>query len=72
MPPACFPKLHLPKLMSLSGDQGAKALLSKIPDSGMVKTSPDILRDVDTLADLNRLSTGAGPALRQNRVSLSR
>lgn len=55
MPPACFPKIDFPDLMSLSGDQGARPLLSRIPPGRLIKTAPAILQDVDTLADLNRL-----------------
>lgn len=56
MPPACFPERHFPELTSLSGDQGAKHLLSSIPDRNLVTAPPDVLQDVDTHADLERLA----------------
>ena len=49
MPPAIFPKSRFPKLMALTGDQGARLLLR---DAIGVPTDPGLLADIDTQGDL--------------------
>jgi len=52
MPPACFPASWFPKLLSLSGDNGASRLLKELPKSAIVAAPQAILRDIDTLEDM--------------------
>jgi molybdenum cofactor cytidylyltransferase len=49
MPPAFFPRAYWPQLLTVSGDQGARALLQ---NARLVTASAASLRDIDTQADL--------------------
>jgi molybdenum cofactor cytidylyltransferase len=53
MPPAIFPRAHWSTLNALTGDSGARTLLR---DAICIQSSPDMLADIDTRADLNRSS----------------
>jgi molybdenum cofactor cytidylyltransferase len=53
MPPALFPRGVWPTLATLSGDDGARALLR---DATIIQGTPEMLVDIDTRADLNRSS----------------
>lgn len=54
--PACFTSDFFPALESLSGDRGAAALLRDNEATVRIDVDPDELQDVDTPADLRRLS----------------
>ncbi len=53
MPPALFPRRLFTALASLSGDTGARALLK---NATVVPGDANMLADIDTQADLNRMS----------------
>lgn len=50
--PVAFGRRHLPALLQLGGDQGARALLKAFPVAEVNVDDPGILRDIDTPADL--------------------
>lgn len=50
--PVAFGGLHLPALLALRGEHGARALLKSAPVAEVVVDDPGILRDIDTPADL--------------------
>lgn len=56
MPPACFPGPHIQALTSLSGDRGAASLLADLPPDRLVAAPQGMLADIDTAADLERMS----------------
>lgn len=58
MPPACFPASLIPDLLALHGDHGAGSLLRALPSSALVDVPADLLRDVDTPANLSALGAG--------------
>ena len=51
--PVAFGRLHLPALLALRGEQGARALLTRYPVHEVRVDDPGVLQDVDTPADLN-------------------
>jgi molybdenum cofactor cytidylyltransferase len=50
--PVAFGAEHLPALLALQGDQGARGLLKSCPVTEIAVSDPGIFRDVDTPADL--------------------
>jgi molybdenum cofactor cytidylyltransferase len=50
--PVAFGAVHLPALLDLHGDQGARGLLQTSHVTAVPVRDPGILRDVDTLGDL--------------------
>lgn len=52
MPPACFPASTFGRLLALSGDNGARALLSGLSGDALVMAAEGVLRDIDTPEDL--------------------
>lgn len=50
--PVGFSRLHLPALLALSGDAGARALLAAHPVTAIEVDDPGVLRDIDTPRDL--------------------
>lgn len=50
--PVAFSRFHLPLLLALSGDQGARAILKSHPVRAVDVDDAGILRDVDTPDDL--------------------
>lgn len=55
--PVAFGRTHLPALMQLRGDQGARHLLAASPLTLIPVNDPGILFDIDTAADLGTPST---------------
>ena len=54
-PPAFIGRSHFPELLSLRGDQGARALLSR---AEQIETRGHYLRDIDTAEDLASVPVG--------------
>ena len=50
--PVAFGAGHLPALLALQGDQGARGLLKSCPVTEIEVNDPGIFRDIDTPADL--------------------
>ncbi|KQQ93580.1 NTP transferase domain-containing protein [Massilia sp. Leaf139] len=50
--PVAFGLRHLPALLALEGEYGARALLKSAPVTEVAVDDPGILRDIDTPADL--------------------
>ncbi len=50
--PVAFGRRHLPRLLQLTGDQGARALLQEFPVTELAVDDPGIFADIDTPADL--------------------
>jgi molybdenum cofactor cytidylyltransferase len=50
--PVAFGALHLPALLALHGDQGARGILKSQPVTEVAVDDPGIFRDIDTSADL--------------------
>lgn len=50
--PVAFSRLHLPRLLQLSGDQGARSLLRTFAVVETAVDDPGIHRDIDTIDDL--------------------
>ncbi|WP_295992871.1 nucleotidyltransferase family protein [Rugamonas sp.] len=50
--PVAFSHFHLPLLLALDGDQGARAILKSHAVQDVVVDDPGVLRDIDTPADL--------------------
>lgn len=50
--PVAFGALHLPALLALQGEHGARALLKTAPVTEVAVNDPGILRDIDTPGDL--------------------
>lgn len=50
--PVAFSHFHLPLLLALDGDQGARAILKSHAVRDVVVDDPGVLRDIDTPADL--------------------
>jgi molybdenum cofactor cytidylyltransferase len=51
--PVAFSRVHLPRLLELNGDQGARSLLKACPVREVVVDDRGILRDIDSEADLS-------------------
>lgn len=52
--PVAFGRRHLPQLLLLQGDRGARELLKEHPVVDVMVDDPGIVRDIDTPADLDR------------------
>ncbi|GJL90956.1 nucleotidyltransferase family protein [Hyphococcus sp.] len=52
MPPALFGEQWFERLLTLSGDQGAKILLRDVPAHASVEATKRMLTDIDVIADL--------------------
>jgi molybdenum cofactor cytidylyltransferase len=50
--PVAFSRRHLPQLLTLQGDRGARELLKAYPVVEVMVDDPGIVRDIDTPADL--------------------
>lgn len=50
--PVAFSRAHLPDLLELRGDEGARRLLKVFPVSEIATDDPGICRDIDSTADL--------------------
>jgi molybdenum cofactor cytidylyltransferase len=50
--PVAFCRVHLPRLMELHGDQGARSLLKSFPVTEVEVADHGIVRDIDNEADL--------------------
>ncbi len=50
--PVGFSRVHLPLLLALQGDQGARSILRQHPVQDVEVADVGILQDIDTLADL--------------------
>jgi molybdenum cofactor cytidylyltransferase len=50
--PVAFSREHLPRLLRLEGDRGARGLLQEFPVREVRVDDPGILRDIDTPEDL--------------------
>jgi molybdenum cofactor cytidylyltransferase len=50
--PVGFGRAHLPALLALEGDQGARGILKAHPVTEILVDDPGIFRDIDTSADL--------------------
>ena len=55
--PALFPDAILPKLRTLSGDQGAGPLLTAMADLALIEAPAEALLDIDRPEDLPRAET---------------
>ena len=55
--PVAFGAFHLPLLLALSGDQGARAILKSHAVSELVVDDPGVVRDIDTPGDLSGAAT---------------
>ncbi len=56
--PAGFARDLLPRLATLSGDEGGRAIVASLERVEVAVDDAGVLRDVDTLADLNGLKIG--------------
>jgi molybdenum cofactor cytidylyltransferase len=50
--PVGFSRRHLPPLLRLEGDRGARDLLHAYPITAVIVDDPGVLRDIDTAQDL--------------------
>ncbi len=50
--PVAFSRKHLPELLRLTGDEGARRLLATLPATKVVTNDAGICKDIDTAADL--------------------
>ena len=55
--PVAFSRLHLPALLALEGDQGARAIVRANPVHEVAVDDPGIHLDIDTLSDLLKNGT---------------
>lgn len=53
MPPACFPASMTEDLLAATGDRGAGPLLKALPEDALVEAPKGMLKDVDTVEDLD-------------------
>lgn len=53
--PVAFGRAHLPELLRLGGDQGARSLLTAYPVTEIAVDDAGICRDIDTATDLGAL-----------------
>ncbi|MGH8809343.1 MAG: nucleotidyltransferase family protein, partial [Noviherbaspirillum sp.] len=51
--PVAFARTHLPELLTLHGDEGARRLLKTYPVVEVATADHGIVMDIDTLADLD-------------------
>jgi molybdenum cofactor cytidylyltransferase len=54
--PALFPSEYFPSLLALTGDKGAKALLTKFADKLLTISLPEAELDIDNVADFDYLT----------------
>ncbi|NNC70452.1 MAG: nucleotidyltransferase family protein [Flavobacteriaceae bacterium] len=54
--PAVFPKKYYPELLNLKGDKGAKEILNELRSDVVTINSSEILQDIDTSLDYDRLT----------------
>lgn len=59
--PVAFSRKHLPHLLALEGDQGARGLLRRFDVMEIAVDDPGILHDIDEPGDLAAASLDAGP-----------
>jgi len=52
--PVGFSRKHLPQLLALQGDQGARGLLQSYPVVEVAVDDPGIHQDIDTVADIRQ------------------
>jgi molybdenum cofactor cytidylyltransferase len=52
--PVGFDRRHLPQLLALEGDQGARGILKQYPVQEVDVDDAGILQDIDTPQDLHR------------------
>ncbi len=52
--PVGFGRVHLPELLALEGDQGARAILESRPVLPVAVDDPGIFHDIDTPSDLQK------------------
>ncbi|AMP01761.1 mobA-like NTP transferase domain protein [Collimonas arenae] len=52
--PVGFSRRHLPRLLTLRGDQGARGLLQSLPVVEVVVGDPGIHLDIDTVSDIRQ------------------
>lgn len=50
--PVAFGRAHLPALLALEGDQGARSILKNNPVNELAVDDPGILQDIDTPSDI--------------------
>lgn len=50
--PVAFGRAHLPALLALEGDQGARSILKNNPVNELMVDDPGILRDIDAPSDI--------------------
>lgn len=50
--PVAFGRAHLPALLALAGDQGARSILKNNPVNDLTVNDPGILQDIDTPSDI--------------------
>lgn len=50
--PVAFSRKHLPQLLTLGGDQGARGLIKANPVSEVAVDDAGVVRDIDTVSDL--------------------
>jgi molybdenum cofactor cytidylyltransferase len=50
--PVAFGRAHLPALLALQGDQGARSVLKNNPVNELAVDDPGILQDIDTPSDI--------------------
>ncbi|SHH72026.1 NTP transferase domain-containing protein [Massilia sp. CF038] len=55
--PVAFNAMYLPRLLALTGDQGARALLASEPVMTVPVIDAGILHDIDTPSDLDKTGT---------------
>ncbi len=58
--PVAFGRAHLPRLLALRGDQGARILLKTLPLIEVLTDDPGILQDIDTVTELAAMVLAAG------------
>jgi len=61
--PVLFPRRFFPELASVSGDEGGRGLIERHPDqvATVAVDDPDVLEDVDTLAEYEALRASDDP-----------
>jgi molybdenum cofactor cytidylyltransferase len=52
--PVAFSRLHLPQLLALHGDQGARSVLQAFPVVEVAVDDPGIHQDIDIVADIRQ------------------
>jgi molybdenum cofactor cytidylyltransferase len=50
--PVAFGRRHLPLLLALEGDQGARSIVKNYPNKEVMVNDPGIMQDIDTPSDL--------------------